>query len=169
MLIPVPPERRDELQGLAGQVGLAETVMAGLGYGSGRTVVVTETDPEAIERDLYRPSEIVAAEVGAFRPVDGKRSLMRQVLGHLHAVAPAPVDHLFLPPQAPFGAAKVDVEGCTLCLACVGSLPDRRAAGQSGDAGAPLPGRCLHPVRSLPHHLSGIGDHAGTAPNTKAP
>src|SRR5690606_41466234 len=33
------------------------------------------------------------------------------------------VDLLPLPPQAPFGAVKVDTEGCTLCLACVGSCP----------------------------------------------
>ncbi len=123
ILILVPPQRQDELQGLAGQVGMAETVMAGLGYGSGRTVVLTETDPEAVEQLLYQPSEIVAPEAGTFLPLGGKRSLMRQELSHLHKVAPEPVDHIFLPPQAPFGAVKVEVEGCTICLACVGACP----------------------------------------------
>ncbi len=123
VLILVPPERQGELQGLAGQVGLAETVMVGLGFGSGRTVVLVETDPEAVEQLLYQPSEIVAPEAGPYLPLGGKRSLMRQALQHLHKVAPQPVDHVFLPPQAPFGAVKVEVEGCTLCLACVSACP----------------------------------------------
>ena len=44
-------------------------------------------------------------------------------LRELHRAAPAPVDVIALPAGAPFGAVEVNVEGCTLCLACVSACP----------------------------------------------
>jgi ferredoxin len=48
---------------------------------------------------------------------------MRLALRELHRVAPAPVDVVPLPQGAPFGAVTLNVEGCTLCLACVSACP----------------------------------------------
>jgi ferredoxin len=62
-------------------------------------------------------------KAAGFQPLGGKRALVRLALGHLHDVAPAPVDFVPLAPGAPFGAVAVDAEGCTLCLACVGACP----------------------------------------------
>ena len=44
-------------------------------------------------------------------------------LRELHRAAPAPVDVIALPADAPFGTVNVNVEGCTLCLACVSACP----------------------------------------------
>ena len=41
----------------------------------------------------------------------------------LQRAAPAPVDVIALPEGAPFGAVELNVEGCTLCLACVSACP----------------------------------------------
>ncbi|WP_119461916.1 4Fe-4S binding protein [Rhodospirillaceae bacterium SYSU D60014] len=123
MVILVGPEKRDELDGLAAQASLAETAMVGLGFGSGRIDVMSEVDPDAIERALYELPAVEPAPAGSFLPMGGKRSLIRLALEHLHSVAPEPVDLLPLPPQAPFGTVKVDTEGCTLCLACVSACP----------------------------------------------
>jgi len=41
----------------------------------------------------------------------------------LQRVAPAPVDVVPLPQGAPFGAVEINVDGCTLCLACVSACP----------------------------------------------
>ncbi len=38
-------------------------------------------------------------------------------------VAPTPVDVIALPALAPFGKVDINVEGCTLCLACVQACP----------------------------------------------
>ena len=118
------PKKRDELGGLAGQIGLAETVLSGLGYGGGRIQVIEEADPEAVEAQLYTlaPPEQSMPE-GNFLPLGGKRSRAFLALRHLHEKAPQPVDLLPLPPGAPFGTVTVDTEGCTLCLACVGACP----------------------------------------------
>ena len=48
---------------------------------------------------------------------------MRLALRELQRAAPAPVDVIALPQGAPFGKVEVNVEGCTLCLACVSACP----------------------------------------------
>jgi ferredoxin len=123
VLLLVPPSRRDELDGLAGQIGLAEALTSGLGFGGGRVGVIDETDPEAVERQLWDLPPQRRIEPGSYIPLGGKRAVARLALGHLHKVAPEPVDEIVLPQGAPFGAVEIDVAGCTLCLACVSACP----------------------------------------------
>jgi ferredoxin len=123
LLILVPPGKSGELEALAGQIGLMETVMTGLGFGSGRIGVLREQDPEIVEAELYDLPMMEPAATGSFLPMGGKRALIRLALGHLHDVAPAPIETLPLAPGAPFGAVAIDAQGCTLCLACVGACP----------------------------------------------
>ncbi len=119
----VDPAKRDELAGLAGQIGLAETAMSGLGFGEGRVAIVDAADPEAVEALLYGTKVGASAKAGGFLPVGGKREVTLLALRHLHEVAPAPVDILPLGAGSPFGALAIDTSGCTLCLACVGTCP----------------------------------------------
>ncbi len=81
-------------------------------------------DPDALGDAL----RAIASRDGAPRPasflaVGGKRDVMRLALRELHRAAPVPVDVVALPAGAPFGAVEINVEGCTLCLACVGACP----------------------------------------------
>jgi len=55
--------------------------------------------------------------------VGGKRDVMRLALRELQLAAPAPVAVVPLPVGAPFGKVELNVEGCTLCLACVSACP----------------------------------------------
>ena len=59
----------------------------------------------------------------SFQPRGPKRDVLRLALRELHRVAPSPVDVIMLPADAPFGAVEIDVDGCTLCLACVSACP----------------------------------------------
>lgn len=118
-----PPSRRDELDGLAGQVGLAEALMAGLGYGGGRISVVGDPDPDAVEQLLHDLPQAEPTTASSHMPVGGKRTITRLAIQHLHATAPAPAETIALPQGAPFGGLAVDADGCTLCLSCVGACP----------------------------------------------
>lgn len=117
------PEKQPELAALAGQIGLAETVLQGLGYGGGRLHVLVEADPDAVESALYGLPDVAPIAGGVFLPLGDKRGLMRLALAHLHERAPEPRDVVALPPGAPFGGVAIKAEGCTLCLACVGACP----------------------------------------------
>ncbi len=119
----VDPRQREELGGLATQIGLAETALSGLGYGAGRVSVIDEADPDAVEAELYGGAAPTPPRAGSFTARGNKRGTTLLALRHLHSVAPAPVDILPLAPGSPFGTLEVNVEGCTLCLSCVGACP----------------------------------------------
>jgi ferredoxin len=123
----VGPDKAGELDGLAGQIGLAEAITDGLGYGGGRIHVLDQRDPTAVEAALYdlasRAGEFPPPKAGSFLAMGNKRTRMFLALRHLHDVAPEPQEILGLPPGAPFGAIRVDTAGCTLCLSCVGACP----------------------------------------------
>ncbi|MEX0923218.1 MAG: 4Fe-4S binding protein [Rhodovibrionaceae bacterium] len=120
------PEKTEELEPLAQLIGLFETVMDGLGFGGGRLHLIEALDPDAVEAELYALSgesgKRPAAE-GSFLPMGGKRTRSMLALRHLHEQAENAPEILPLPKGAPFGAIKVDTEGCTLCLACVSACP----------------------------------------------
>ena len=115
---------RHDVAGLARTIALAEPILAGLGFGTGRIATIETDDPEQLGNDLCAIT--AAAPVGqpaSFHPVGGKREVMRLALRELHRAAPAPVDVIPLPPGAPFGRVEVNVDGCTLCLSCVSACP----------------------------------------------
>src|SRR3546814_5594070 len=69
------PKKRDELGGLAGQIGLAETVLNGLGYGGGRLHLIDALDPEAVEAELYGLAAPAVAQ--QLCPIDRKSTRLK--------------------------------------------------------------------------------------------
>ncbi len=115
---------RHDVTGLAKTLGLAEPILAGLGFGAGRVATIETDDPDSLSDALRAiAAQDPAPRPASFLPVGGKRDVMRLALRELQRAAPAPVDVIALPQGAPFGAVEINVEGCTLCLACVSACP----------------------------------------------
>jgi len=115
---------RHDVSGLIGTLALAEPILAGLGYGVGAAATIETDDPFALGESLRTiVPGTPAAKPAAFLPDGAKRDVMRQSLRELFHAAPAPADVIALPAGAPFGKVDVNVEGCTLCLACVAACP----------------------------------------------
>ncbi len=121
LLLPAKPKH--DLAGLAQQMGLTEALLTGLGFGAGRIGLIETDDPDALSDALYALDLAAPGTARPFLPMGDKRGLLRLALAKLHEAAPAPVDVLALPKGAPFGGLKVEVAGCTLCLACVSACP----------------------------------------------
>jgi ferredoxin len=115
---------RHDLTGLTNSIALAEPILSGLGFGPGRVATIETDDPDALGETLtlITPNP-PAAMPASFSPVGGKRDVLRLALRELHRVAPTPTDVIALPEGAPFGRVDINVEGCTLCLACVAACP----------------------------------------------
>jgi ferredoxin len=115
---------RHDVGGLFKTIALAEPILAGLGFGPGRVATIETDDPDALGAALraIAPAQ-PAPRPATFLPMGEKRDVLRLSLRELHRAAPAPVDVVALPEGAPFGAVQLNVEGCTLCLACVSACP----------------------------------------------
>ena len=115
---------RHDVIGLRKTVAFAEAILGGLGFGEARIATLETDDPDALGsalRDI--PSMLGAPRPASFAPIGAKPGLLRFALRELHQAAPEPADVVALPAEAPFGSVSVDVEGCTLCLACVSACP----------------------------------------------
>src|SRR5579864_1916813 len=115
---------RHDPAGLTQTIALGAAVLAGLGFAGERLATIETDDPFALG-DALRGAELgpPAARPASFEPMGGRRDVLRSTLRELYRVAPAPADIIALPPDAPFGAVALNVEGCTLCLSCVSACP----------------------------------------------
>ncbi len=113
-----------DVSGLAKTISYAEPILVGLGFGTGRVATIETDDPDALGQALASidPAEPVK-QPASFQAVGAKRDVLRLALRELQRAAPKPVDVVALPEDAPFGAIEINVEGCTLCLACVSACP----------------------------------------------
>ena len=115
---------KHDIDGLKKTLALAEPILAGLGFGAGRIATIETDDPDVLGAALRADERREPAPRPAtFTPAGGKRDVLRLALRELHRAAPAPVDVIALPADAPFGTIEVNVEGCTLCLSCVSACP----------------------------------------------
>jgi ferredoxin len=115
---------RHDISGLLRTMALAEPILAGLGFGSSRIAAIETDDPDLLLEALRAiPAMPPAPRPGTFRPLGGKRSVLRFALSELYRAAPEPVGVIALPAGAPFGAVEIDAGGCTLCLSCVSACP----------------------------------------------
>jgi ferredoxin len=113
-----------DVSGLRRTMALADPILSGLGFGSGRIDTIETDDPDLLLEALHAiPSMPPAPRPASFRPRGDKRGVLRFALSELHRAAPNPVGVISLPKGAPFGAVEIDVEGCTLCLSCVSACP----------------------------------------------
>ena len=115
---------RHDVTGLRQTVALAQPILLGLGFEGDRVATIETDDPEALGAALGAVAAMPPAPRPAtFLPSGRKRDVLRVALRELHRAAPAPVDVVALPGEAPFGAVEIDAGGCTLCLACVSACP----------------------------------------------
>jgi ferredoxin len=115
---------RHDISGLLRMMALAEPILVGLGFGTGRIATIETDDPDLLSAALRAvPAMPPAPRPASFRPRGGKRSVLRFALSELYRAAPDPVGIIALPAGAPFGAVEIDAGGCTLCLSCVSACP----------------------------------------------
>jgi ferredoxin len=115
---------RHDVAALTKTIALAEPILMGLGFGAGRIATIETDDPDQLGAAVRTiEPDGGATEPASFQPVGAKRDVLRLSLRELHRVAPAPIDLIALPADAPFGKVEVKVEGCTLCLSCVSACP----------------------------------------------
>jgi ferredoxin len=107
------------------QMGFAEAILAGLGYGGRHFALLRPADAGGLEQALWSLEPAQApAKAASFNLSPEKRTTLDFELEHLAKHAPAPRELLELPAGAPYGAIVVDKARCTLCKSCIGACPE---------------------------------------------
>ena len=115
---------KHDILALRRAVEMSDTIISALGFGAGLVRIVETDDPDQLRAMLdAAPAGVATQNPAGFVPRGAKRSVLETTFRELHLAAPAPVDMVPLAPGAPFGGVKLDVEGCTLCHACVTACP----------------------------------------------
>ena len=115
---------RHDIAGLLKTIALAEPILNGLGLVGDRVTTIETDDPFAMGQALHAiGAGMPVPRPASFQPIGPKRDVLRLALRELHLAAAVPVEIIALPTGAPFGTVNVDLDGCTLCLACVSACP----------------------------------------------
>lgn len=125
MVLLCPPQKAGELDALRAEIAIAEALLSGMGFETeGLFEVLIENDPDRVSEALSKEANapVIAAPHG-FDPVGGKRDVARSAITGLIERGEKVPEIIPLPQDAPYGRIQIDTQGCTLCLACVGSCP----------------------------------------------
>lgn len=117
-------KEKHDISGLRRVAEMSGTIVSALGFGENLVRIIETDDPDQLRTTLDAiPPGTVATQPASFIPRGSKRSVLETTFRELHLAAPAPVDVVPLAPGAPFGGVQLNVEGCTLCHACVTACP----------------------------------------------
>jgi len=107
------------------QMGFAQSIVSGLGYGGVHFRLLAAGDHAALEKELWAlaPAATVS-KAAAYNLSPEKRATLDFAIDHLAKQAPKPQEVIELAAGAPFGQVLVDTKTCTLCMACVGACPE---------------------------------------------
>jgi ferredoxin len=115
---------KHDLTGLRRAAETTDTIVSALGFGAGLVRIIETDDPDQLRAMLdAAPAGVATQKPAGFVPRGAKRSVLETTFRELHLAAPAPVDIVPLAPGAPFGGVNLNIEGCTLCHACVTACP----------------------------------------------
>ena len=115
---------KHDIAGLRRATEMTETIVSSLGYGAGAVRIIETDDPDQLRAALDgAPVGTATERPASFIPRGAKRGVLETTFRELHMAAPAPVDVVPLAKGAPFGGVTLNVEGCTLCHACVTACP----------------------------------------------
>ena len=115
---------RHDITALRRAVETSDSIVSALGFGTGLVRIIETDDPDQLRAMLdAAPRGITTQKPAGFVPRGAKRGVLETIFRELRLAAPAPIDVVPLAPGAPFGGVKLDVDGCTLCHACVTACP----------------------------------------------
>ncbi len=111
------------------QMGFGEEILRAFGYQGSHFELIVTRDLHALEQRIWSLDAAQGpAEPAEFRLFDDKRTSLAFTIEHLATHAPTPQTVIPLSSGAPFGEIEVNLDTCTMCMACVGTCPEAALA-----------------------------------------
>ena len=115
---------RHDIIALRRAVEMTGAIISALGFGAELVRILETDDPDQLRMMLdAAPAGVATLKPAGFVPRGSKRSVLETTFRELHFAAPMPVDAVPLTAGSPFGGVNLNIEGCTLCHACVTACP----------------------------------------------
>src|SRR5215213_539436 len=115
---------KHDILALRQAVELTDRIVSALGFGADVVRILETDDPDQLRLMLdAAPAGVPTPKPAAFIPRGSKRAVLETTFRELHLAAPTPVDVVPLASGAAFGTVNLNVDGCTLCHACVTACP----------------------------------------------
>ncbi len=119
----LPGRRGHGTEGVFRNLDYVNTALTGLGLAPRAQAIETD-DPFTLAEALSALKPLRTSwTADGFLPLGAPREVMRQAFRALHGASGSQATQVAMPEKAPFGLARVDTEGCTLCLACTMVCP----------------------------------------------
>ncbi|MBS7791278.1 4Fe-4S binding protein [Roseococcus sp. SDR] len=119
----MPARRGHGTEGVFRNLDYLNAALEGLGLGA-RAAAIETDDPFTLGEALSALKPLRTSWTPeSFLPMGAPREVMRQAFRALHGASGATATQVAMPEKAPFGLARVDTEGCTLCLSCTMVCP----------------------------------------------
>ena len=118
------PKNSEEYTFLPKQVEIANSLLSGIGNNEKKSIsIIEETDPEAVENEIYKTSEYTRIKPSPFIPLGAPRGILRAGIQGLSKSNNNKSSMIQLPEGSPYGKVDVNLESCTICLSCVSACP----------------------------------------------
>lgn len=117
------PQKLAEYEAAEREIELFDALCEGFGIGGGRISIVSERDPDILGEQLREQQELSKLGRRPFEPIGTIREMTRAGITSLARAADSKAEIIDLPQWSPYGAIRIDTDGCTLCLACVTACP----------------------------------------------
>jgi ferredoxin len=116
-------------EALRRQMGFGEEILRAFGYRGSHFELVATADLHALEQRVWSLDAAQSpAQPAEFRLFDDKRTSLAFIIEHLATHAPVRQTAIPLSAGAPFGEIRVNLDTCTMCMACVGACPEAALA-----------------------------------------
>jgi ferredoxin len=125
VVLAAPGEAAEYGDAVKKQMGFAETIAGGLGYGGAHFRLLATDEHAVLEKELWALAPAASVpRPAAYNLSPEKRTTLEFAIDHLAKLAPRPQEEIELGAGAPYGQVLVNKGTCTLCMACVGACPE---------------------------------------------
>jgi ferredoxin len=124
-VLATPKEGAEYGEAAKKQMGYAEAIATGLGYGGAHFRLFATDEHAVLEKEIWALAPAApVAKPATYNLSPEKRTTLDFAIDHLAKLAPKPQEEIKLGGGAPYGQVLVNKQTCTLCMACVGACPE---------------------------------------------
>ena len=134
IMILTDPTSSESTAGIQQEIELTAEILSGLGLNSGgRVVLISESDPNAVESMIWEHHQEQQLKHSNFQLVGIKRDIAHLAFAKLLEQSETKPTVIPLSDFSPYGRVEINESACTLCMACAAACPSSAIVDTPGE------------------------------------